>query len=262
MGAGTSHTATFLKAIGPEHWKAAYIQNSRRPKDGKYGKNFNKIQNYFQYQVVLKPTPDNFLDLYINSLKFLKLNFKNNDIRFIEDNWKNPTLGSWGVGWEVKLNGIEITQITYFQQVGCINCNPILGEITYGIERLAMHLQNNKNINNLIWTEIKNKNKIKKILYKELFIQNEYEFSLLNFNFYNKKILLETFNIYEKESKRLINLLLIFPSYEMMLKSTHIFNLLEATGTISAIEKINYIYRIKKISCKIAKLYLSLKNKK
>lgn len=263
MGAGTSHYATFLKAIGPNSWNAAYSQYCRRPKDGKYGKNYNKIQNYYQYQVILKPAPENIIDLYINSLRFLKFNIINNDIKFLEDNWENKTLGSWGIGWEVKLNGIEISQLTYFQQVGCLNCNPILGEITYGLERLAMHLQKTKNINNIIWTEIKNKNKtINKIYYKNLYIQNEYENSLLNFKFYNKFFLLKNFNKYELESKRLIKLLLIIPSYEIMLKMTHIFNLLIASNIISKIEKTNYISRIKKISCKIAKLYFFFLKKK
>lgn len=264
VGAGTSHTATFLRAIGPEPWNVSYIQPSRRPKDSRYGKNSNRIQHYYQYQVILKPAPENIIDLYLNSLISLGLNLQKNDIRFVEDNWKNPTLGAWGVGWEIWLNGMEITQLTYFQQIGGLNCHPILGEITYGIERLAVHLQGVKNVFDLIWVKNIRNNYGKKnthLTYNDIFYQNELEQSSYNFEYSNTKFLLLTFNNYESETKRLLKLLLILPSYEMLLKATHTFNLLDARGIISVTERTSYIKRIRTLSCKIAKIYYKKRKK-
>ena len=253
MGAGTSHIATFLKAIGPNYWKAAYIQPSRRPKDGRYGNNPNRLQHYFQYQVVLKPAPYNILDLYINSLRVLGINIIENDIRFVEDDWENPTMGAWGLGWEVWLNSIEITQFTYFQQVGSLDCNPITGEITYGLERLAMHLQRVDNIYDIIW-QIDKKNKFQ-ISYKTLYKQNELEQSLYNFEYVSSSMLFRHFKDYELEAKRLIKIPLIIPAYESVLKSSYIFNMLEAKGLISTTERSSYISKIRNLSRSIAKIY-------
>lgn len=255
VGAGTSHPATFLRAIGPEPWRATYVQPSRRPKDGRYGENPNRTQHYYQYQVVLKPAPHNIIDLYLQSLRALDLDLQQNDIRFIEDNWENSTLGAWGLGWEIWLNGMEITQFTYFQQVGGIDCKPILGEITYGIERIAMHLQNVKNVYNLIWSEFIENNSKKQLTYGDIFIQNEIEQSAFNFEHANTDFLFLMFTNYESEAKRLLEIPLIFPAYEMILKATHNFNLLEARGAISVAERITYISRIRVLSRLVAQNY-------
>jgi len=247
VGAGTSHTATFLRAIGPEPWKAAYVQPSRRPKDGRYGENPNRLQHYYQYQVVLKPAPDNILDLYLGSLRALGLDLKQNDIRFVEDDWENPTLGAWGLGWEVWLNGMEVTQFTYFQQVGGIDCKPILGEITYGIERLAMYLQNCSNVFDLVWTD--------GVSYGDVYHQNEVEQSRYNFEHSNTELLFSNFINYESEAKRLMELALVLPAYEMVLKAAHTFNLLDARGAISVTERAAYIGRIRNLSRLVAQAY-------
>jgi glycyl-tRNA synthetase alpha chain len=257
VGAGTSHTATFLRAIGPEPWRAAYVQPSRRPKDGRYGKNPNRLQHYYQYQVVLKPTPENILDLYLDSLKALDLDLTQNDVRFVEDDWENPTLGAWGMGWEVWLNGMEITQFTYFQQVGGLHCKPVLGEMTYGIERLAMALQKIENVYDLVWTDcIDSEQKQRRILtYGDVFHQNEVEQSAYNFEHTNAEWLLHCFDDYEREAARLLDSQLVLPAYEMILKAAHTFNLLEARHAISITARAAYIGRIRALSRQVALAY-------
>jgi len=249
VGAGTSHTATFLRAIGPEPWKAAYVQPSRRPKDGRYGENPNRLQHYYQFQVVLKPSPDNILDLYLGSLSALGLDLQQNDIRFVEDDWENPTLGAWGLGWEVWLNGMEITQFTYFQQVGGLDCKPVLGEITYGIERLAMYLQSCENVYDLNWTD--------HITYGDVYHQNEVEQSTYNFEYSDANWLFDQFQNYEAQAKRLIEIPLALPAYEMVLKAAHTFNLLDARGAISVTERATYIARIRNLSKAVAQAYFA-----
>ncbi len=253
MGAGTFNSASFLKAIGPEHWSAAYVQPSRRPTDGRYGENPNRVQMHHQFQVILKPSPKNIQDLYINSLKCLGVDPLVDDIRFVEDNWESPTLGAWGLGWEVWKNGMEITQFTYFQQVGGIECKPITGEITYGIERLAMHIQNCKSIYDLIWSQ----NNGKTITYGDLFHQNELEMSHYNFEQAPVKNLFENFDHCEAECARLLDLEkpLVMPAYEMMLGASHTFNLLDARHAISVSARAKYILRIRNLSRNIAKAY-------
>jgi glycyl-tRNA synthetase alpha chain len=236
-----------LRAIGPEPWKAAYVQPSRRPKDGRYGENPNRLQHYYQFQVVLKPAPANILDLYLGSLKTLGLDLKQNDIRFVEDDWENPTLGAWGLGWEVWLNGMEVTQFTYFQQVGGLDCKPVLGEITYGIERLAMYLQNCSNVFDLVWTD--------GVTYGDVYHQNEVEQSRYNFEHSNTDFLFANFNHYESEAKRLMEQALALPAYEMVLKAAHTFNLLDARGAISVTERAAYIGRIRNLSRLVAQAY-------
>ena len=233
VGAGTSHTATFLRALGPEPWRAAYVQPSRRPKDGRYGENPNRLQHYYQYQVVLKPSPDNILDLYLGSLEALGLDLKQNDVRFVEDDWENPTLGAWGLGWEVWLNGMEVTQFTYFQQVGGLDCKPITGEITYGLERLAMYLQEKENLFDLVWAEWEEGGSQRILTYGDVYHQNEVEQSTYNFEQSNAEMLLRHFNDYEIEAQKLMKAQLALPAYEMVLKAAHTFNLLDARGAIS-----------------------------
>jgi glycyl-tRNA synthetase alpha chain len=249
VGAGTSHTATFLRAIGPEPWKAAYVQPSRRPKDGRYGENPNRLQHYYQFQVVLKPSPENILDLYLGSLSALGLDLQQNDIRFVEDDWENPTLGAWGLGWEVWLNGMEITQFTYFQQVGGLDCKPVLGEITYGIERLAMYLQSCENVYDLKWTD--------NMTYGDVYHQNEVEQSTYNFQYSDASWLFDQFQNYETQAKRLIEIPLALPAYEMVLKAAHTFNLLDARGAISVTERATYIARIRNLSKAVAQAYFA-----
>ena len=247
VGAGTSHTATFLRAIGPEPWRAAYVQPSRRPKDGRYGENPNRLQHYYQYQVVLKPAPSNILDLYLGSLSALGFDLKKNDIRFVEDDWENPTLGAWGVGWEVWLNGMEVTQFTYFQQVGGIDCRPITGEITYGLERLAMYLQGVDNVYNLQWTD--------DLKYGDVYLQNEKEQSAYNFEHSDADFLFTAFAAHEKQAQYLIQQQLALPAYEQVLKSAHTFNLLDARGAISVTERAAYIGRIRNLARSVAQSY-------
>ena len=252
VGAGTSHTATFLRAIGPEPWHAAYVQPSRRPKDGRYGENPNRLQHYYQYQVVLKPAPADILHLYIGSLKALGINPQEHDIRFVEDDWENPTLGAWGLGWEVWLNGMEVTQFTYFQQVGGLDCPATLGEITYGLERLAMYLQDVESVYELVWTV---RPSGEKVLYRDVFHQNEVEQSTYNFEYANTDMLFAHFNDYEKEAARLVEIPLALPAYESVLKAAHTFNMLDARGAISVTERAAYIGRIRNLSRKVAQAY-------
>ncbi len=259
VGAGTSHPATFLRAIGPEPWRAAYVQPSRRPKDGRYGENPNRLQHYYQYQVMIKPAPENILDLYLKSLEALGLNLKEHDIRFVEDDWENPSLGAWGLGWEVWLNGMEVTQFTYFQQVGGLDCKPISSEITYGIERLAMYLQNKDNVYDLEWSKYNLHGIEKTITYGDVFKQNEVEQSTFNFEFSNIDILFQHFTQHEEQAKYLLNLEqdknITLPAYEQVLKAAHIFNLLDARGAISVTERANYIGRLRILSKSVANRY-------
>ena len=248
VGAGTSHTATFLRAIGPEPWKAAYVQPSRRPKDGRYGDNPNRLQHYYQYQVVLKPAPEDILDLYLGSLKAVGFDLNKNDVRFVEDDWENPTLGCWGLGWEVWLNGMEVTQFTYFQQVGGIDCRPVTGEITYGLERLCMYLQGVENVFDLVYAD--------GIKYGDVFHQNEVEQSAYNFEHSDVDFLLQAFDAHEKTSNELMAQQLALPAYEQLLKAGHTFNLLDARGAISVTERAAYIGRIRNLARAVAKSYL------
>ncbi|MFA9440887.1 glycine--tRNA ligase subunit alpha [Uliginosibacterium sp. sgz301328] len=256
VGAGTSHTATFLRAIGPEPWRAAYVQPSRRPKDGRYGENPNRMQHYYQYQVVLKPAPANILDLYLGSLEALGFDLTRNDVRFVEDDWENPTLGAWGLGWEVWLNGMEVTQFTYFQQVGGIDCKPITGEITYGIERLAMYLQGVENVFDLVWTRWTENGVERTLTYGDVFHQNEVEQSTYNFEHSDAEFLFTAFGAYEKQAKHLMEQQLALPAYEQVLKAAHTFNLLDARGAISVTERAAYIGRIRNLARSVAQSYL------
>ena len=252
VGAGTSHTATFLRALGPEPWKAAYVQPSRRPKDGRYGENPNRMQHYYQYQVVLKPAPANILDLYLASLEALGFDLKQNDVRFVEDDWENPTLGAWGLGWEVWMNGMEVTQFTYFQQVGGIDCKPLTGEITYGLERLAMYLQGVERVFDLVWTDTGGR----KLTYGDVYLQNEQEQSAYNFEWSDVEFLLSAFGAHEKQAKLLMDKQLALPAYEQVLKAAHTFNLLDARGAISVTERAAYIGRIRNLARSVAQSYL------
>ena len=276
VGAGTSHTATFLRSLGPEPWRAAYVQPSRRPKDGRYGNNPNRLQHYYQYQVVLKPAPANILELYLGSLESLGFDLRANDIRFVEDDWENPTLGCWGLGWEVWLNGMEVTQFTYFQQVGGIDCKPITGEITYGLERLAMYLQGVDNVYDLCWTEglesapggsladspapgggpARSAGPGGRLLYRDVYHQNEVEQSTYNFEHSDVDFLLTAFTAHERQAKHLMGLSLALPAYEQLLKAAHSFNLLDARGAISVTERAAYIGRIRNVSRSVAQSYL------
>jgi glycyl-tRNA synthetase alpha chain len=253
MGAGTFHTATFLRAIGPEPWKAAYVQPSRRPKDGRYGDNPNRLQHYYQYQVVLKPSPENIQDLYIDSLRALGIDTREHDLRFVEDDWESPTLGAWGLGWEVWLDGMEVTQFTYFQEVGSLPCKPVLGEITYGLERLAMYLQGKDNVFDLVWTP--------GVSYGDVYHQNEVEQSKYNFEYSDPAWLLSQFADYEREAKRLIEAGLPLPGYEMILKCSHAFNLLDARGAISVTERAAYIARVRALARLVAQAYYESREK-
>ncbi|MEO8858935.1 MAG: glycine--tRNA ligase subunit alpha [Burkholderiaceae bacterium] len=247
VGAGTSHTATFLRAIGPEPWKAAYVQPSRRPKDGRYGENPNRLQHYYQYQVVMKPAPANILDLYLDSLRALGLDLQKNDVRFVEDDWENPTLGAWGLGWEVWLNGMEVTQFTYFQQVGGIECRPATGEITYGLERLAMYLQDVDSVYKLKYTD--------SISYGDIYLQNEKEQSAYNFEHSDSVFLFAAFDAHERQAQYLIAQQLALPAYEQVLKAAHSFNLLDARGAISVTERAAYIGRVRNLARSVAQSY-------
>ncbi len=247
VGAGTFHPATFLRAIGPEPWRAAYVQPSRRPKDGRYGENPNRLQHYYQYQVVLKPSPDNIQDLYLDSLRALGLNMSEHDVRFVEDDWESPTLGAWGLGWEVWLDGMEITQFTYFQEVGGLKCAPVLGEITYGLERLAMYLQGVESVFDLKWTD--------NVSYGDVYHQNEVEQSKYNFEHSNVEWLFKLFGEFEAEAKRLMENKLTLPAFEMVMKCSHTFNLLDARGAISVTERAAYIARVRNLSRAVAQSY-------
>ena len=251
MGAGTFHPATFLRAVGPEPWSSAYVQPSRRPTDGRYGDNPFRLQHYYQYQVVIKPSPDDIQDLYIDSLRAIGIDPLVHDIRFVEDNWESPTLGAWGLGWEVWLNGMEITQFTYFQQVGGLDCRPVTGEITYGLERLAMYLQNVESIFDIIWTD----GPLGQITYRDVYHQNEVEQSKYNFELANIDVLFEAFDQAEKVSEELIEAGLALPAYEQMLTASHTFNLLDARQAISVSERQRYILRVRTIARNVAGAY-------
>jgi glycyl-tRNA synthetase alpha chain len=257
VGAGTFHTASFLRAIGPEPWRAAYVQPSRRPTDGRYGENPNRVQQHHQFQVVLKPSPMNIQDLYLDSLRALGIDRLVDDIRFVEDNWEAPTLGAWGLGWEVWLNGMEVTQFTYFQQVGGLSCQPVTGEITYGLERLAMPLQGVDNLYDLVWTQTPEG----VVTYGDIFHQNEVELSKYNFEEANVTVLLAHFDTYEQESMRLINLNLPLPAYEMAMKASHTFNLLDARRAISVTERQQYILKIRRLTKAVAEAYYQSREK-
>jgi len=251
VGAGTFHPSTFLRAIGPEPWNAAYVQSSRRPTDGRYGQHPNRNHHFYQYQVVLKPAPNNIQELYLESLKEIGIKFTEHDIRFVEDNWESPTLGSWGLGWEVWLNGMEITQFTYFQKMGGLECNPIMGELAYGIERLSMFLQNTSKIQELVWATTRKKN----ITYGDLFQQYETEMSIYNFKKANTTVLFALFDHFENECKQILNINLPIPAYEIVLKVSHIFNIIDARGKISVTERQRYILRIRTLANIVAKKY-------
>jgi glycyl-tRNA synthetase alpha chain len=251
VGAGTFHPATFLRSIGPEPWNAAYVQPSRRPTDGRYGENPNRLQHYYQYQVVMKPSPENFQELYLGSLEAVGIDPRVHDIRFVEDNWESPTLGAWGLGWEVWLNGMEVTQFTYFQQAGGLECKPVMGEITYGIERLAMYLQNVDSVYDLIWTE----NNGRTVTYGEVFHQNEVEQSAYNFEYADVESLFGWFDTCEKEARKLVDLNLPLPAYEQVLKASHTFNLLDARRAISVTERQRFILRVRDLARRVAESY-------
>ena len=251
VGAGTFHPATFLRAIGPEPWSAAYVQPSRRPADGRYGENPNRLQHYYQFQVVIKPSPLDIQELYLGSLRMLGLDPLVHDIRFVEDNWESPTLGAWGLGWEIWLNGMEVTQFTYFQQVGGLECRPVTGEITYGLERIAMYLQGVESVFDLVWTD----GPLGKVTYGDVFHQNEVEMSAFNFEHADVDTLFKHFDFYEGQSQGLIDKGLPLPAYEMVLKTSHTFNLLDARKAISVTERQRYILRVRQLARAVAQAY-------
>ncbi|MGD9390132.1 MAG: glycine--tRNA ligase subunit alpha [Thioalkalispiraceae bacterium] len=251
MGAGTFHPSTFLRAVGPEPWAAAYVQPSRRPTDGRYGENPNRLQHYYQFQVVIKPSPLDIQELYLGSLKMLGIDTLEHDVRFIEDNWESPTLGAWGLGWEVWLNGMEVTQFTYFQQVGGLDCKPVTGEITYGLERIAMYLQNVESVFDLVWAD----GPLGKVTYGDVYHQNEVEQSTYNFEYANVEELFKIFDLCESESQKLIEAGLPLPAYEQILTASHTFNLLDARHAISVTERQRYILRIRDLARAVAETY-------
>jgi len=253
VGAGTFHPATFLRAIGPENWNAAYVQPCRRPSDGRYGENPNRLQHYYQFQVILKPSPKDIQELYLASLENLGIDMTVHDIRFVEDNWESPTLGAWGLGWEVWLNGMEITQFTYFQQVGGLECHPVSGEITYGIERIAMHLQGVDSIYDIVWTDGGNG----VVTYGDVFRQNEVEMSAYNFEHAPVKLLFGYFDDCEAQCQSLIKKNLALPAYEQVLKASHYFNLLDARKAISVTERQRFILRVRALARSVAATYLA-----
>jgi len=254
VGAGTFHTATFLRAIGPEPWNAAYVQPSRRPKDGRYGENPNRLQHYYQFQVAMKPSPADLQDLYLGSLRqALGIDPRKNDIRFVEDDWESPTLGAWGLGWEVWLNGMEVTQFTYFQQVGGLDCRPVLGELTYGLERLAMYLQGKENVFDLVWVD--------GVTYGDVYRQNEVEQSRYNFELADTAMLVRHFGDFEGQAKRLISEQCVLPAYEMVIRCSHAFNLLDARGAISVTERQAYIARVRALARLVAQAYYESREK-
>jgi len=251
VGAGTFHPQTFLRAIGPEPMSSAYVQPSRRPSDGRYGENPNRLQHFYQFQVVLKPSPKNIQELYLNSLEEIGIDTSIHDIRFVEDNWESPTLGAWGLGWEIWLNGMEVTQFTYFQQVGGLECTPVTGEITYGLERLAMYIQGVDSIYDLVWTD----GPMGTVTYGDIFHQNEVEQSAYNFEHADVDALFAQFDQCEKESQKLIALDLPLPAYEQGMKASHVFNLLDARHAISVTERQRYILRVRALSKSVAEAY-------
>jgi glycyl-tRNA synthetase alpha chain len=252
VGAGTFHPATFLRALGPENWNAAYVQPSRRPGDGRYGENPNRLQHYYQFQVVMKPSPADFQDRYLDSLRSLGLDPLEHDVRFVEDNWESPTLGAWGLGWEVWLNGMEVSQFTYFQQAGGLECFPVTGEITYGIERLAMYLQGVESVYDLVWSETPTGT----VTYGDVFHQNEVEMSHFNFEHADVPQLLNYFEFCETEAERLVSLQLALPAYEFVMKASHAFNLLDARHAIGVTERQRYILRVRALARMAAHAYV------
>jgi glycyl-tRNA synthetase alpha chain len=253
VGAGTFHPATFLRAVGPESWNAAYVQPSRRPTDGRYGENPNRLQHYYQFQVAMKPSPDNFQELYLESLAALGIDTTIHDVRFVEDNWESPTLGAWGLGWEVWLNGMEVTQFTYFQQAGGLECYPVTGEITYGLERIAMYLQGVDSIYDLVWAETP----AGTVTYGDVFHQNEVEMSHYNFEEADVEQLFGFFDYYEQEALRLVDKNLPLPAYEMVMKASHTFNLLDARHAISVTERQRFILRVRTLARAVAQAYFN-----
>ncbi len=254
VGAGTFHPATFLKAIGPESWSAAYVQPSRRPTDGRYGENPNRLQHYFQFQVVIKPSPANFQELYLECLDHLGIDTSVHDVRFVEDNWESPTLGAWGLGWEIWLNGMEVSQFTYFQQAGGIECYPVMGEITIGLERIAMYLQNVDSVYDLVWSRAADGSTV---TYGDIFHQQEVEMSTFNFEHAEVETLFSNFNHYETECARMVEAKLPLPAYEFVLKASHVFNLLDARHAISVTERQRYILRVRTLARQVALEYYS-----
>ncbi len=252
-GAGTMNPATFLRALGPEPWNVAYVEPSRRPTDGRYGENPNRLQHYYQYQVILKPSPDNVIDLYLDSLRMLGIDPRKHDIRLVEDNWESPTLGAWGLGWEIWLDGMEITQFTYFQQCGGIDCNPVCAEITYGIERIAMYIQNKESVFDIEW--------VKGITYGDVHHQSEVDYSYYNFQVADIDTLVTMFDLCEKEAKRVLDRELVQPAYDYVLKCSHLFNLLDARGAISVTERTSYIARVRNMARSVALAYLRQREK-
>jgi len=250
VGAGTFHPATFLKALGKKPWKAAYVQPCRRPTDGRYGLNPNRLQHYYQFQTILKPSPDNIQELYLQSLNTLGIDCKKNDIRFVEDDWESPTLGAWGLGWEVWCNGMEVSQFTYFQQVGGVDCSPITGELTYGLERLAMYIQGIDNVYDLAWDNNGTK-------YGEVFLQNEKEQSVYNFEKSTPPVLINNFKELENLNSKLVQDKLVLPAYEQCIKASHIFNLIDASGVIGVNERADYISRVRAMVKSCADLYIN-----
>lgn len=246
-GAGTFNPMTFLRSIGPEPWNAAYVEPSRRPTDGRYGENPNRLYQHHQYQVVMKPSPDHIQELYLDSLKRLGVDARHHDIRFVEDNWESPTLGAWGLGWEVWLDGMEITQFTYFQQVGGLDCRPVTVEITYGMERLASYIQDKENVYDLEWVD--------GVSYGDVFFQNEYEQSKYTFEVSDVQMLFTLFNMYEEEAQKALDQELVLPAYDYVLKCSHTFNLLDARGAISVTERTGYIARVRALARKCAQAY-------
>ncbi len=253
VGAGTFHTATFLRSIGPEPWAAAYVQPSRRPTDGRYGNNPFRLQHYYQFQVLIKPSPRELIDLYLGSLRALGFDPLVHDIRFVEDNWESPTLGAWGLGWEVWLNGMEISQFTYFQQVGGLDCRPVSGEITYGLERLAMYLQDVESLFDIVWTE----GPQGRVTYRDVFHQNEAEQSAYNFELADTAVLFRHFDDHERSCNALLEARLALPAYEQVLKASHVFNLLDARHAISVTERQRYILRVRTLARGVAQVYLA-----
>ena len=249
VGAGTFHPATTLRSLGPKPWKVAYVQPSRRPTDGRYGDNPNRLQHYYQFQVLIKPSPDNIKKLFLNSLSSLGIKHEEHDIRFVEDDWESPTLGAAGLGWEVWCDGMEITQFTYFQQMAGVECNPVSVEITYGLERLCMFIQNKKNVFELNWND-------QGVLYKDVFYQSEKEFSAYNFEYANTDNLLKIFDIFEEEAKSLTEKKLSLPAYDQCLKASHVFNILDSRGVISVAQRAEYISRIRELTIMIGKVWV------
>ncbi|MBF0414193.1 MAG: glycine--tRNA ligase subunit alpha [Magnetococcales bacterium] len=249
VGAGTFHPSTFLRVLGPEPWSTAYVQPSRRPSDGRYGQNPNRLQHYYQFQVILKPSPSDIQDLYLNSLIAIGINPSHHDIRFVEDDWESPTLGAWGLGWEVWLDGMEVTQFTYFQQVGGIDLDPVSGEITYGLERLAMYIQGCDNVYDLQWNE--------RIRYGDVFHQNEVEYSHFNFTMARVDMLFQLFSMHEQEAIALVEAKLPLPAYDQVIKCSHAFNLLDARGAISVTERAGYIGRVRNLARLVAEAYVA-----